>query len=112
MLKYRVLPGKQFGLYRGGEIVEHEAKDAAPYVGTHLELVAGAEAKDAQPASVPLPVHMAHFADLNADDTLTAAKLLTDEDLKTLLAWERANRSRVTVINALKAGLAEFVAKP
>lgn len=98
---YRVLPGKQFGLYRGGEIVEHEAKDAAPYIGTHLEPLTGAEARDVQPASAPLPVHMAHFADLNADDSLTAAKQLTDEDRKTLLAWERANKKRTTVIQSL-----------
>lgn len=109
MPKFRVLPGKQFGLYRGGEIVEHEAKDAAPYVGTHLELITGAEAKDAGSpqgaASAPLPAHMAHFADLNAKDTLTAATQLTDEDRKTLLAWERANKARVTVINALEGSV-------
>lgn len=103
MPKYRILPGKEFGLYRGGEIVEHEAKDAAPYIGTHLEPLTGAEARDAQPASAPLPASLAHFADLNADDTLTAAKQLTDEDRKTLLAWERANRARVTVINYLSS---------
>lgn len=102
---YKVLPGKQFGLYREGEIVEHEAKDAGPYVGTHLELLTGAEAKDVQVASVPLPVHMAHFAELNAEDTLAAAKQLTDGDRKTLLAWERANRRRISVVKALEEGL-------
>lgn len=101
MPKFRVLPGKQFGLYRGGEIVEHDAKDAAPYIGTHLEALTGAEARDAQPASAPLPASLANFADLNADDTLTAAKQLTDEDRKTLLAWERANKKRTTVIQSL-----------
>lgn len=98
---YRVLPGKQFGLYRGGEIVEHEAKDAAPYVGTHVELVTGAEAKDARPASVPLPASLAHFAHLNVEDVLAAAKQLTSEERITLLAWERANKNRTTVIEPL-----------
>jgi hypothetical protein len=101
--KYRVLPGKRFGLYRGGEIVEHEAKDAAPYIGTHLELVTEAEAKTAQPASVPLPASLARIADLNAEETIQAAKQLTAEERKTLLTWERANKRRVTIINALES---------
>lgn len=92
---YRVKPGKNFGLYRGGEIVEHEAKDAAPYVGTHLELVTDAEAK-APPGA------LARFADMNALETLQAAKQLTDAQRKELLAWERANQRRITVINALE----------
>lgn len=102
MAKYRVLPGKQFGLYRGGEIVEHEAKDAAPYVGTHLELVTDAEAKNVQLASVPLPANLTRFADMNAEDTIQAAKRLTVEQRKELLAWEKQNKARVTVLSALE----------
>lgn len=103
MPKYRVLPGKQFGLYRGGEIVEHEAKDAAPYIGTHLEIVTEAEAKTAQVASVPLPVALTRFADMNAEDLVQAAKQLSADQRQELLAWERANKNRVTVISALEA---------
>lgn len=101
--KYRVLPGKNFGLYRGGEIVEHEARDAAPYVGTHLELVPEAEAKTAQLASVPLPAELARFANMHVEETLAAAKQLTPAQRGELLAWERANGKRVTVIRALEA---------
>lgn len=116
MPKYRVLPGKMFGLRRGGEIVEYEAKDAGPYVGTHLELVTEGEAKDAAPyvgthsepvtqteakAGPPPPEHLAHFADLNVKETLKAAKALTDEQRAELLAWERANKKRATVIEPL-----------
>jgi hypothetical protein len=103
MAKYRVLANKQFGLHRGGEIVEHEAKDAAPYVGTHLELVPEAEAKTVQVASVPLPASLAHFADMNAADTIAAAEGLTDAQRRALLAWEKQNKRRVTVISALEA---------
>lgn len=103
MPKYKILPGKQFGLYRGGEIVEHEAKDAAPYVGTHLEVVTEAEAKTVQVASVPLPTELARFADMNAQDTIQAAAQLSAEDRQALLAWERANKKRTTVIRALEA---------
>jgi len=103
MPKYRVLPGKLFGLYRAGEIVEHDAKDAAPYVGTHLELVPEVEAKKVQVASVPLPEDLAGFADMNAGDTIQAAKQLSDAQRKELLAWERANKRRATVISALGA---------
>jgi acyl CoA:acetate/3-ketoacid CoA transferase beta subunit len=103
MPKYRILPGRQFGLHRGGEIVEHEAKDAAPYVGTHLELVTGAEAKTVQVASVPLPAELARFVDMNADDTIQAAKGLAATERRVLLAWERANKRRVTIIGALEA---------
>jgi hypothetical protein len=99
---YRVKEGKNFGLYRGGEIVEHEAKDAAPYIGTHLELVTEAEAKNAQPASTPLPTALTRFADMNAEDTIQAAKQLTPEERKALLTWERANKRRVTVIGVLE----------
>lgn len=101
MPKYRVLPGKKFGLYRGGEIVDHEAKDAAPYVGTHLELVPEAEAQNVHVASVPLPATMARFADLNAEETIQAAKQLSAEERQALLAWERANKKRTTVIQPL-----------
>lgn len=101
--KYRVLPGKLFGLYRGGEIVEHEAKDAAPYVGTHLELIPEAEAKNVQLASVPLPADLTRFVEMNAEDTIQAAKLLSADQRKELLAWERANKRRSTVISALEA---------
>lgn len=102
MPKYRVLPGKLFGLYRGGEIVEHEAKDAAPYVGTHLELVTEVEAKDVQVASVPLSAALARFADMNVADTIQAAEQLMYSQRQELLAWERANKRRVTVISALE----------
>jgi hypothetical protein len=103
MQKYRVLPGKQFGLYRGGEVVEHEAKDAAPYVGTHLELVPEVEAEKVLVASVPLPAELARFADMNADDTIQAAKQLGADQRKALLAWEKQNKTRITVISALDA---------
>ena len=103
MPKYRVLPGKLFGLYRSGEVVEHNAKDAAPYVGTHLELVPETEAKTAQVASVPLSTELAHFADMNAAETIQAAKQLIDTQRQEVLAWERANKKRVTVISALEA---------
>lgn len=99
MPKYRVLPGKRFGLYSEGEIVEHEAKDAAPYVGTHLELVTDAQAKSTATA---IPTSLARFADMNALDTLQAAKSLTADERKELLAWERANGKRVTVVSALE----------
>lgn len=99
---YRILPGKRFGLYQSGEIVEHEAKDAAPYIGTHLELVPEAEAKTVTVASVPLPTDLARFADMNVEDTLQAAKQLTDAQRKELLAWERANKNRTTVVSALE----------
>lgn len=102
MPKYRVLPGKRFGLYSEGEIVEHEAKDAAPYVGTHLELAPEAEAKNVQLASAPLPAELARFADMNASDTIQAAKSLTADERKELLAWERANGKRVTVLSGLE----------
>lgn len=102
MQKYRVLPGKQFGLYRGGEIVEHEAKDAAPYVGTHLELVPEVEAAKVQLASVPLPAELASVAEMNVEDTIQASKQLNAEQRKALLAWERANKQRKTVISALE----------
>jgi hypothetical protein len=102
MAKYRVLPGKQFGLYRGGEIVEHEARDAAPYDGTHLELVTGAEAKTVQVASVPLPTSLARFADMNAADTIAAAEGLTATERRVLLAWEKQSKRRSTVISALE----------
>jgi hypothetical protein len=114
MPQYRVLPGKNFGLHRGGEIVEHEAKDAAPYIGTHLEPVTDAAPKggaaaqhgakappggsQGEPAFGP-----ARFADMNVEDTIQAAKQLTDAQRKELLAWERANKKRVTVISALEA---------
>lgn len=100
---YRVLPGKRFGLYRGGEIVEHEAQDAVPYIGTHLELVAEAESKNVQLASVPLPLPLARFMDMNSSETIQAAKQLTDAERKELLAWERSQKKRVTVISALEA---------
>lgn len=103
MPKYRILPGKQFGLYRGGEVVEHDAKDAAPYVGTHLELVPEVEAEKLQLASVPLPADLTHFANMNGEDTIQAAKQLTDSQRRELLAWERANKKRTTVISALDA---------
>lgn len=103
MPKYRVFSGKQFGLYRGGEIVEHEAKDAAPYIGTHLELVTEAEAKNVQVASVPLGANLTRFAGMNADDTIQAARQLTPEQRAELLAWERASKKRITVIGALEA---------
>lgn len=103
MPKYRVLSGKRFGIYSGGEIVEHEAKDAGPYVGTHLELVPEAEAKTVQLASVPLPTSLARFADMNVEETLENAKQLTGAQRQELLAWERANKRRVTVISALEA---------
>lgn len=107
MPHYRVLPGKRFGLYRGGEIVEHEAKDAAPYVGTHLELVPDAapkgHPKTVQVASVPLPTTLARFADMNAEETIQGAKQLTDTERRALLAWEKQNKRRVTVIGALEA---------
>lgn len=99
---YRVLPGKRFGLYRGGEIVEHVAKDAAPYIGTHLEVVREAEAKNVQLASVPLPANLTRFADMNVEGTLSAAKQLSVQERKELLAWERGNKRRITVINALE----------
>ena len=91
---YRVLPGKNFGLHRGGEIVEHEAKDAAPYVGTHLELVTDAEAKAPGGA-------LTRFADMNVEETLSAAKQLSDAERQELLAWERANKKRIGVIERL-----------
>lgn len=97
MPKYRVLPGKRFGLQSGGEIVEYEAKDAGPYVGTHLELVTEAEAK----AGPPLPAHLAHFADLNVEDTLAQARDLTNDQRAELLAWERAHKKRAGVITPL-----------
>lgn len=102
MPKNRILPGKRFGLYSGGEIVEHEAKDAAPYVGTHLELITEAEAKNVQLASVPLPTNLARFADMNVEDTLQTAKSLTADERKELLAWERANKNRATVVSGLE----------
>lgn len=92
--KYRVLPGKLFGQHREGEIVEHEAKDAGPYVGTHLELVTDKE------AAAP-PGALARFADMNVQETLAAAKGLTPAQRGELLAWERANQKRVTLIDAL-----------
>lgn len=95
MAKYRILPGKQFGLRRGGEIVEYEAKDAGPYVGTHLELVTEEEAKVAPPA------HLARFADLNVEETVKAAKALTDEQRAELLTWERSHKKRSGVITFL-----------
>lgn len=101
--KYRVLPGKLFGFHREGEVVEHDAKDAAPYVGTHLELVPEVEAAKVQLASVPLPTDLAHFADMNAEETIQAAKQLTNAQRKALLAWERANKRRTTVTSALDA---------
>lgn len=107
MPHYRILPGKSFGLYRGGEIVEHEAQDAAPYVGTHLELVPEREpsgrAKTVQLASVPLPVALARFADMNAEETIQDAKQLTAAQRRELLAWERAGKNRTTIISALEA---------
>lgn len=103
MPKYRVLPGINFGLYRGGEIVEHDARDAAPYVGSHLELVPEAEAQHVQVASVPLPATLAHLADMNAGDTIDAAAQLSDTERRALLAWERANKRRITVISALES---------
>lgn len=99
---YRILPGKNFGLHRGGEIVEHEAKDAAPYVGTHLELVPDAEAKHVQLAPVPLPASLIRFADMNADDVIAAARQLSEVQRRELLAWERAGKRRSTVIDALQ----------
>ena len=95
MQKYRVLPGKRFGIYSGGEIVEHEAKDAAPYVGTHLQLVTEEEAK-APPGA------LARFADMNVEETITAAKQLSAAERQELLTWERANKNRTTVTSALE----------
>lgn len=99
MPKYRVLPGKRFGLYQAGEIVEHEAKDAAPYVGTHLELVTDDEAKAGAP---PGPGALARFADMNVEDTLQAAKQLSDAERAELMAWERKGKNRTTITSALE----------
>lgn len=93
--KYRVLPGKRFGIYSGGEIVEHEAKDAAPYVGTHLEPVTDEEAK-APPGA------LARFADMTVEETLENAKQLSDAERKELLAWERQGKKRIGVIEPLE----------